>query len=167
MARAATKAIGNPYYEARIRASEWNEKLSSRAGAAEMLNVSEDVVKDAELGLYKNMPVDVTVLMADAYNEPSLLNYHCKNECPIGRYMPISDSVMPFERVTLKLIKRLNVDQLASVKDRLIEIAEDGEITEDETEDMAGIIDYLNGLAKTISELKIVGERIITRRKLE
>lgn len=49
MGRGATKAAGNVWYEARMDAAKWNDKLSSRAGAAEALNMSEDAVKDAEL----------------------------------------------------------------------------------------------------------------------
>lgn len=50
MGRGATKAAGNVWYEARMEAAKWNDKLLSRAGAAEALNMSEDAVKDAELG---------------------------------------------------------------------------------------------------------------------
>ncbi len=67
MGRGATKAAGNVWYEARMEAAKWNDKLLSRAGAAEALNMSEDAVKDAELGLNKCMPVDKAVLMADLY----------------------------------------------------------------------------------------------------
>lgn len=69
MGRGATKAAGNVWYEARMEAAKWNDKLLSRAGAAEALNMSEDAVKDAELGLNKCMPVDKAVLMADLYAE--------------------------------------------------------------------------------------------------
>ena len=62
MGRGATKAAGNVWYEARMEAAKWNDKLLSRAGAAEALNMSEDAVKDAELGLNKCMPVDKAVL---------------------------------------------------------------------------------------------------------
>lgn len=55
MGRGATKAAGNVWYEARMEAAKWNDKLLSRAGAAEALNMSEDAVKDAELGLNKCM----------------------------------------------------------------------------------------------------------------
>ena len=37
MPREATKARGNGYFEARMRAAKWNDKLLTRAGAAEML----------------------------------------------------------------------------------------------------------------------------------
>ena len=67
MARGSPKATGNVYYEARMEAAKWNEKLLTRAGAAELLNVSDDTVKNVELGLHKCLPVDLVVLMADLY----------------------------------------------------------------------------------------------------
>lgn len=75
MGRGATKAASNVWYQARIAAAKWKDRLSSREGAAEALGVSEDTVKNVELGLYKCMPVDLAVIMADEYNAPQLLNH--------------------------------------------------------------------------------------------
>ena len=50
MARQATKACGNRYYEARMRAAMYNEKFLTRAGAVESLpGVTEDSLKKYEL----------------------------------------------------------------------------------------------------------------------
>ncbi len=68
MGRDATKAAGNVWYEARMKAAKYNSKLYSREGAAECLGMSPSSVADAELGLTKFMPVDKAVLMADCYN---------------------------------------------------------------------------------------------------
>ena len=69
MGRGATKAAGN-VMKPEWKPPKWNDKLLSRAGAAEALNMSEDAVKDAELGWDKCMPVDKAVLMADLYPSP-------------------------------------------------------------------------------------------------
>ena len=164
MGRPATKALGNRYYEARISASKWDERLSSRAGAAEAMNVSEDVVKDAELGLYKCLPVDTVVRMADLYHAPELLNYYCLHECPIGKGKPISDSVVSIERVTVSLIKHLRVDEIDAVKDVLIDIAEDGVVSEDEVNNLLRVRDYQRGLSRTISEMEILAEKASEKR---
>lgn len=132
MGRDATKAAGNPWYEARKRAAEYDDRLSSREGAAERLGMSVSSVADAELGLTKCMPVDKAVLMADLYRAPHLLNYYCLSECPIGCRHCISDEVVDIDRVTVKLLKNLKVDQLNSVKERLVDIAADGIISDDE-----------------------------------
>lgn len=159
MGRGAPKAQGNVWYQARINAAMGNEKLSSRFGAAEAMGLSEDAVKSAELGLYKSMPVENAVLMADCYNAPELLNYYCLNECPIGCGRPISSEVVGIDRVTVKLLKSLKIEELSSVKDKLIDIAADGIISEDELLDLKEIVDYLDGLTKTVSELNIIAKK--------
>ena len=46
MSRQATKACGNRYYEARMRAAKYNEKLLTRAGAIDYLpGVTEDSLR--------------------------------------------------------------------------------------------------------------------------
>lgn len=158
MGREARKAAGNPWYEARKKAAEYDDRLCSREGAAERLGMSVSAVADAELGLTKCMPVDKAVLMADLYNAPQLLNYYCLHECPIGCRHSISDEVVDIDRVTVKLLKGLRVDKLGEIKDSLLDIAEDGKITDDEKPELKEVLDYLDSLAKTVSELKTIGE---------
>ena len=50
------------------------------------------------------------------------------------------------------------------MKDKLIDIAEDGKITEDEVPELKKIINQLNHIAEVISELKIVGEKCLRGR---
>lgn len=163
MAREATKAVGNPWYEARKKAAEFDDRLSSREGAAESLGMSVSSLADAELGLSKCMPVDKTVLMADRYNAPHLLNYYCIHECPIGCRQSLSDQVLNIDRVTVKLLKNLRVDELNEIKDSLIDIAADGKITEEEKPEMQEILEYLDELSRTISELKTIGNMALNR----
>lgn len=160
MGRGATKAAGNPWYEARIEAAKWNDKLASRAGAAEMFMCSIDTIDRVENGLNKCMPVDIAVLMADKYNAPHLLNYYCLNECPIGCRHSISAENLGIERVTVKLLKSLRVDQLTDVKDALVDIAADGQISEDEKAEFRDVMDYLDELSKTISELRTISKKV-------
>ena len=161
MGRGAPKAQGNVWYEARLEAAKWNERLLSRFGAAEVMGLSEDAVKSAELGLYKSMPVDNAVLMADAYNAPELLNHYCLRECPIGREKPISAEVLGVDRVTIKLLKGLRSESMRSLKEKMLDIAEDGDVTPDELSDLTEIINQLDELSKTISEIKILGEKAV------
>lgn len=163
MAREATKAVGNPWYEARKKAAEFDDRLSSREGAAESLGMSVSSLADAELGLSKCMPVDKAVLMADRYNAPHLLNYYCLHECPIGCRQSLSDQVLNIDRVTVKLLKSLRVDELNEIKDSLIDIAADGKITDEEKPELQEILDYLDELSRTISELKTIGNMALNR----
>lgn len=77
MSKQATKACGNRYFEARMRAAKFNEKLFTRAGASEVIpGVTEDSLKKYELDI--NRPPNIVVaLMADAYNEPELRQWYC------------------------------------------------------------------------------------------
>lgn len=161
MGRGATKAAGNPWYNARLEAAKWNDKLYSRAGAAEMFDCSVDTIDRIENGLNKCMPVDMAVLMADKYNSPNLLNHYCLNECPIGCRHSISEEIVDIDRVTVKLLKRLKIDDLEGVKEKLLDIAEDGVIDSKELPDLTGVVDFLDDLAKTISELKTISQKVM------
>lgn len=61
MGRDATKAAGNPWYQARKKAAEYDDRLCSRESAAEQLGMSVSSLADAELGNTKFMPVDKAV----------------------------------------------------------------------------------------------------------
>ena len=164
MGRDATKAAGNVWYEARMKAAKYNSKLYSREGAAECLGMSPSSVADAELGLTKFMPVDKAVLMADCYNAPHLLNHYCMNECPIGCRRPISDEDLDIDRVTVRLLKSLRVSQLEEIKDTLLDIAEDGVITEDEKPELEEVMEYLDRLAKVLTEMQTISQRVLKGR---
>ena len=77
MPRQATKAMGNRYFEARMRAAKYNEKLLTRSGAVEYLpGVTEDSLKKYELDITRP-PNVVVALMADANKEPSEMPSCC------------------------------------------------------------------------------------------
>ena len=156
MGRDATKAVGNVWFEARKEAAKYDDRLQSREGAAELLGMSRSAVADAELGISKVMPVDKAVLMADLYRQPQLLNYYCLHECPIGSRRSISDELVSIERVTVKLLKNLNVDQLHLVKAKLIDIAADGVVSDEEKPELQEVVDYLKELSKTISQIEMI-----------
>lgn len=159
MGRRATVASGNVWYEARMEAAKGNEKLSSRFGAAHEAGMSEDAIKNTELGLEKQMPVDKAVILADLYNAPQLLKHYCLHECPIGKNNALSEEVLSISHVTVKLLKELRVSQLRRVTEKLVDIAADDLVTQDELEDLEEVVDYLDKIAVTISELKTIRQR--------
>jgi len=159
MGRSATKASDNVYYQARIEAAKYNDKLFSREGAAELLGMSPSAVADAELGLNKVMPVDKAVMMAEVYNAPQLLNYYCLNECPIGKRLPISDEVKPIEQSVLSLINLLEDGQMLDSKRRLVAIAMDGRISPGERVAAKELVDFFEDVSKKVSEIKIFLEK--------
>lgn len=118
--------------------------------------MSVSAVQDAELDITKHMPVDKAVLMADVYNAPELVNYYCLHECPIGCKRSISDDRIDIERATVQLTKILRKDVVQGVKHRLQDIAEDGQISEDEVEALDEVLGDLKELSKIISKLETI-----------
>lgn len=160
MGRDAIKACQNIWYQKRIEAAKYNDKLSSREGAAEVLGMSVSSLADTELGLQKTMPVDKAVRMADEYHAPELLNYYCMNECPIGCRQSISDSVIDIDRLTVKVLATIRLDQLSDIKNRLLDIAADGVISKDEMEKFIQIDKELSDYSRILSEIHILSESL-------
>lgn len=141
----------------------YNERLYSREGAAELLGISVSTLADYELGNTKVVPVDKVVLMADLYNAPELKTGYCKHECPICSYLPVATEVKDLEGITLRLMKRLDCDELNRIKKELVDITEDGIIDETEKPELKKILAFLDEVAESISELKIVGEKYLKK----
>ena len=163
--RDASKASSNMCYQCRKEASKRNEALVSRAGAAEKLGLSESSLADYELGNTKVIPVDKIVLMMDLYKAPELGNWYCKHECPLGINKPLPDEISSVERITLKLLQILEPGKASDMKRSLIEIAQDGEISSAEIPTLNDILEYLDGLIRTATELRIIGHQALERSK--
>lgn len=151
----------NMYFRARKEAAEYNERLSSREGAAELLGISSSTLADYELGITKFVPVDKVVLMADLYNRPELRTGYCKYECPIGKHIPLATSVSGIEGIALRLIWEFDSDKIKDMEKKLVDIAADGLISEDEKPILEEIIGRLDELSIAISELKLAGEKVL------
>ena len=63
--------------------------------------------------------------------------------------------------MTVRLLKNLRVGQLNEVKDKLLEIAADGVISEDEKPDLREVMEYLDELAKSLSELQTISQKVL------
>lgn len=158
MGRDATKAAGNPWYEARLRAAKNDPRLQSREGAAELLNMSVSSVSDTETGVTKVMPAEKAMQMAELYDDPNLLNYYCLHECPIGCKRPISDEVFDMELATIRLIKKLRSETIATLVNQLVDIEEDGRVDAEEKMQLIKILDQLDEIARAVAELKTAGQ---------
>lgn len=153
MGREATKSKSNVYYNARIAAANYNEKLKSREGASEMLGIHPSTLAGYELGTVKCPNPDMIVIMADLYNAPELMNYFCSRECPIGCDRVEKLEVEDLDRITIKTLSTLK--GVENIKDALIEITADGVITEDEKGKLEDIMKQLQKITKVAGELKI------------
>lgn len=161
MGSGCTKDNQNVYFRARKAAAEYNEKLFSREGAAELLGISLSAVADYELGITKFVPVDKVVLMADLYNSPELRTWYCKHECPIGKHIPLATQAGGIEGIALRLLKEFDTKQIKEMNKKLIDITADGIISDDEKPVLEEIIGRLDELSVAISELKLAGEKVL------
>lgn len=164
MARQATKACGNRYFEARMRAAKYNEKLLTRAGAVECLpGVTEDSLKKYELDITRP-PNIVVALMADAYNEPELRAWYCSNECPLGkdcREIP----EMPAERALIRL--QNSVYEMEQLTRQLSLLMEDGTIETEQQSIIPQLRDRLLEFRRRADENLAVLERAAKRGSFE
>ncbi|MCI8692583.1 MAG: helix-turn-helix domain-containing protein [Lachnospiraceae bacterium] len=154
----------NVYFKARKRAAAYNERLYSREGASELLGISVSTLADYELGNTKVVPVDKVVLMADLYNAPELVTGYCMGECPVHGFLPLATEEKSIQGIALRLLKGFNEDELKRIRRDLIDITEDGIINDDEVPKLRVILENLDKMAETISEMKIIGEKYIKGR---
>ena len=158
MGRKSTKENKNIYQTSR-EAMEY-----TREAAAEKLGfISTDRIEKIENE--KSLPHPEEVLaMADCYKNPSLCNYFCSHECPIGiEYVP-EIKAKNLSQITLEMLATLN--KLTHEKERLIEITVDGELSEDEIPDFLKIKDELGKMALAIDSLNLWLDQTIAAGKL-
>ncbi|MBO6267630.1 MAG: XRE family transcriptional regulator [Clostridium sp.] len=149
----------NIYLACRKQAAESNERLNSREIAADLLGISASTLAKHELGVTKCVPVDTVVMMADLYKAPELRNWYCKNECPIGEQRPMATRIGSIERITVKLLADMDGDRISRMKADLLDIARDGKVTPDEAGKMQKVMELLDELTETISELRMYAEK--------
>lgn len=164
MGKEPLKENTNVYFRARKKAAMSNDRLYSRENAAELLGISPYTLADYELGNIKVVPVDKVVLMADLYNAPELITGYCKYECPVHGFMPLATEEKNLQGIALRLLKGLNENDMQELKKSMVDILEDGQVTENEIADFERILERLDSLAEVISELKLAGEKILKGR---
>lgn len=159
MGKGYKKTNDNVYLKARLQAAEYNETLKTREGAANQLGVSVYTLADYELGTTKVVPVDKVMLMADLYRCPQLAAGYCKHECPIGKTRPIATETSGVEGAALRLLRELNSDKLKDIREQIVEIASDGEISEDEQQEMKEVMKQLDNIMYAITEMRLLAEK--------
>lgn len=163
MGKKATKAADNIFYIARYEAASCNSRLSSRENAAELLGIDRTRLARIELGSITPYP-DEVYSMSKVYNMPELCHMHCSMECPLGKCtMNELNVIGDFDRLALQVLG--SIENVASLKTKLINIAEDGTITPDEEEDFQSVLDALDRIASNAMSLKIWAEKNINNRR--
>lgn len=143
MARVSTKENKNIYQLTR-------ESLKlTRESASELLEtISPERIEKIENERSLPYP-DEVLAMAEKYRQPSLCNYYCANQCPIGQEYVPEIKVKDLSQIVLEMLASLN--SVSKQKDRLIEITADGKISGDELEDFIFIQEELERISNTVS----------------
>lgn len=162
MGKKATKAADNIFYVARYNAAQHNPSLSSRENAAELINIDRTRLARIELGSTEPYPEEV-IRMSEVYHSPELCHLFCSMECPLGKCtMGKLDITSDFDRLALQVLG--SIENVASLKTKLIDIAEDGTITPDEEADFESVLEALDRISSNAQSLKIWAEKNIPKR---
>lgn len=138
MGKRSTKEDKNIYFLSREAVG------MTRAEAAGALYISEDRIEKIEYEKSAPHP-DEVLAMADCCKNPALCNYYCSHECPIGQECVPEVKIKDLSQITLEMLATLNV--LSREKERFVEIAVDGSISDDEMPDFLRIQNYLEDVA--------------------
>lgn len=147
MGRKSTNPNKTVYHEIR-------ENLGlTREQASEMMEcISPQQIERIEMGKVTAHPEDI-MIMTKCYHEPGLCNYYCSHECAIGKVHTVEVKSQGLSQIAVETLSALN--KLNLEKERILEIAEDGVVTEDEYADFARIKKTLDKIAVTIDELQL------------
>ena len=153
MARVSTKENKNIYQITRE-----GLKLSREAASELLESIPPERIEKIENERSLPHPDEVLV-MSDKYMQPSLCNYYCANQCPIGQEYVPEIKVKDLSQIVLEMLASLN--SVSKQKDRLIEITADGKISGDELEDFIFIQEELERISITVETLQLWSERMM------
>ena len=153
MARVSTKENKNIYHKTR-------ESLQlTREAASELLEtIAPERIEKIENERSLPHPDEVLV-MAEKYKQPSLCNYYCANQCPIGQQYVPEVKIKDLSQIVLEMLASLN--SMSRQKERLIEITVDGRISGDELEDFIAIQEELERISVAVETLQLWAERML------
>ena len=159
MGKKSIKENKNIYFQSREEAG------LTRAQASELMGfISDSRIEKIESEKVIVHPEDV-VAMAEAYKKPGLCNYYCSHECRIGEAYVPEVKLSSLAEISLGILSSIN--SLNLQKDRLIEIAEDGTLSEDELPDFLSIQDRLEKLSLTVDSLKLWMEHALANEQFD
>ena len=153
MGRASVKENKNRYQLVR-------EELGlSREKASELLEtMPPERIEKIENERTEPHP-DEVLLMSQKYKKPSLCNYYCANQCPLGQQYVPEVQVKDLSSIVLEMLASLN--SVNRRKDLLIDIAADGKISNDEIDDFISIQEELERISVTVETLQLWAERML------
>ena len=153
MARISTKENKTSYHTTRE-----SLKLTREAASELLETIAPERIEKIENERCLPHPDEVLV-MAEKYKQPSLCNYYCANQCPIGQQYVPEIKVKDLSQIVLEMLASLNA--MNKQKERLIEITVDGKITGDELKDFVYIQEELERISIAVETLQLWSERML------
>lgn len=141
----------NIYRAARKKAAQDNPLLNSLETAQDVLCVDRLRLLKIENGQKTPDPDDIAA-MSKAYNAPELRNYYCTKECPLGcNEQPLLYDDL--DKISVRLLSALHF--LENANDRIYAILEDGQVSENERAEFAGILETLSKISYSAGSLEL------------
>jgi len=155
MGRASTRENKNIYQIAREEAKLTLEGVENATNGVITKSKLSKIEGDSQ-GIHQD---DVAIL-ARLYNKPELCNDFCTNQCQIGQqYVPQVESIHDLPQITLQLLS--NINSLNKEKERIIDIAADGEISKEEIDDFEKFYNDVNEMSIAIETLKLWSKKTL------
>ena len=134
--------------------------LTREAASMGMTAVSPERLEKIENDKVQMQPYDA-LEMSRCYRAPELRNYYCRNVCAIGTVDVRELEEKDLPQIAVDAVSCLN--RLHGRRDRLLDIAADGDLTPDEYRDFAAIRDDLEHLARMADSLRVWLEKRMAR----
>jgi transcriptional regulator with XRE-family HTH domain len=132
----------------------------SREKASELMDtLSPEKIEKIENGKQEPTPADI-MEMAKGYGEPSIRNYYCAHDCPMGKFYVREIEIKELEKTVLQMIASLNA--MHGLQERLISISADGKIDDKEIRDFVRIQKELERISMSTASMQLWAEKMLT-----
>lgn len=132
----------------------------SRAKASELMKtISPEKLEKIENEKQEPVPADIMEL-AEGYGEPSIRNYYCAHDCPMGQYYVPEVKLKELEKTVLQMIASLN--SMHAMQERFIAISADGKIDDNEIRDFIKIQKELERITTAAYSMQLWTEKMLS-----
>ena len=159
MGRRSIKENKSVYMIAREKNGLTRERASEKIDG-----ISASRLEKLENGRTTMQPEDV-VMLARAYKDPMLCNYYCTHECAIGKRKTPQLEEKELPQIAIELVN--TVSRLHQHKDEILQIAEDGRVSEDEYENFTSLKETINKLIVSAQTLDLWLEKEIAQGRVD
>ncbi len=158
MGRVSTKDKKNRYQTARESCEMTRDRASE-----ELQWISPERIERIENE--KSLPhPDEVLLMSDVYKDPTLCNFYCSTQCPIGQQYVPNIKIKDLSQIVLEMLASLNAVQRQT--ERFIEITADGEVSDEELVDFVTIQKGLERISITVETLQLWAEQMMDKGRI-